>query len=370
MLSSKPIKIAIGIASSTILLAGCGTKETSTKAAPRPVQYVQVTPGTGENHQTYSGTTKSHVDAQISFKVAGTVTERPVSIGDKVSAGDLLARLDARDYRVAVQDAQAALAAARAESRNAAADYERTVGLYENRNASKAELDAAEAAAESSKAQVASASERRHAAQLQESYTQLTAPQECTVAETYVKENENVDVGQPVVRLNCGRCAEVESYLPETHIGYVAASMDVTVTLDAFADQSFDATVTEVGVASGAGSSFPVTAILTGDCPAMRSGLAADMHIVFARPGQEGNINVPVVSVGEDDESNYVFVLEKDEDSWIARRRSVKVGEITDQAELEITKGLTEGEYIATAGVRRIQDGMAVRLHEAGGLDF
>ncbi len=356
-------------ATSTVLLGGCGQDDAEIVAPPRPVQYLEVSAGTGEDRQTYSGVTKSHVDAQISFKVAGTVLERPVSVGDQVEAGELLARLDARDYRVQVQEAQAAFAAANAALRNAEANYERVSGLYENRNASRAELDAARADAESARALATAAREQRRGAQLQLSYTEIFAPQACTVAETHVRVNENVTPTQPVIRLNCGECPEAEAYLPETHIGFVRNGMPVEVTVDAFPNQSFGAAVTEIGVTSGdAGTTFPVTAILTGNCPEIRTGMAADLHFTFSMPSQEGRIQVPSVAVGEDREGNFVFVLEQGADNWVARRRPVVVGGITDRAALIIADGLSEGELIATAGVRRLQHGQEVRLLEGGQL--
>ena len=364
----KAIVIGIGAASAAGV-GGCGEGDTIVAAPPRPVQYVQVSAGTGEDRQTYSGVTKSHVDAQISFKVAGTVLERPVSVGERVETGQLLARLDARDYRVQVQEAQAALAAANAALRNAEANYERVSGLYENRNAAKAELDAARADAESARAQVAAAREQRRGAQLQLSYTEIVAPQACTIAQTYVKENENVMATQPVVRLNCGECPEMEAYLPETHIGFVRGGMPVQVTVDAFPDRRFEAVVTEIGVTAGdAGTTFPVTAILTGECPSMRTGMAADIHFSFSMPDQEGLIQLPSVSVGEDRDGNFVFVLEQNDGTWSARRRAVVVGGITDRAALIIRDGLSEGEFVATAGVRRLQDGLEVRLLDSGQL--
>ncbi len=72
---------------------------------------------------------------------------------------------------------------------------------------------------------------------------------------------------------------------------------------------------------------------------------------------------VPSVAVGEDDAGRYVFVLEPQaEDLYIARRRGVEVGNLTQAARFVVSDGLGEGELIATAGVRRIQDGQTVRL--------
>ena len=127
------------------------------KPVIRPVQYTKVTHESGEQLQTFSGTTKADTEATLSFKVAGTIRERPVNVGDEVKAGQIVARLDTPDFKVAVEKAQAVLAAAQAELRNAEANYDRIRSLYENENAAKSELDAARAAAESGTAQVKAA---------------------------------------------------------------------------------------------------------------------------------------------------------------------------------------------------------------------
>ena len=78
------------------------------------------------------------------------------------------------------------------------------------------------------------------------------------------------------------------------------------------------------------------------------------------------DLELDLVAVGEDREGRYVYVLERiDEDRWRAHRRAVETGE--PQAEgMPITAGLAAGERIVTAGVRRISDGMIVRLYGGG----
>ena len=70
------------------------------------------------------------------------------------------------------------------------------------------------------------------------------------------------------------------------------------------------------------------------------------------------------MSVGEDRDGNYVFVLEPaDNNLFVARRRTVEIGRIVP-AGLLISSGLSEGELIATAGVRRITEGQELRLDD------
>ena len=342
-------------------LIACEPKSAEVAPLIRPVRYEMVVQRSGGTSRTFSGTVRAAVESTLSFKVSGTLAERPVEVGDSVSKGDLLARIDPQDYRVRLQEAEAGLAQARANLRNAQATYDRTRGLYENRNASQSDLDAARAAAESAEATVQASAQQREAARLQLSYTRLTAPQDCAIAETLVKENENVQAGQDVIKIACGDCSEVEVSVPETYIDRVDEAASVTVRINALGHEGFPAEITEVGVASG-GTTFPVTVQLIGDCPQVRSGMAADVDFTGSREADYAGTVVPAVAVGEDDRGNYVYVLETDADArWFAKRRSVELGDLTPSG-LQIASGLSEGELIVTAGVRRIEDGQQVKL--------
>ena len=358
LLKVLSLSVALGA-----VLVGCDSEVEEAEPYVRPVRYEKVAKGAPERVRVFSGTTQAELESALSFKVAGTLTSRLVNVGDLVNAGQVIARVDPQDYQVVVQEAEAGLAAARADLRNAEASYERVRGLYENRSASKSELDAARAAAESGTAQVRAARQQLEAAKLQLSYTNLAAPQDCSIAETYVKENENVSAGQSVVRVNCGECSEVTVPVSETFISGVQAGDRVEVLIDAIAGEVFPAVVTEVGVASGqAGTAFPVTVAMTDDCPNVRSGMAADVQFTFMSDTGEDRLLVPGVAVGEDRSGRYVFALSSEGDGhWTANRRAVELGALHSGA-IEIMSGLEEGELVVTAGVRRIMDGQRVTL--------
>ncbi len=357
----KPSAILTVIILSVLVTAGCDKHQADYEAVIRTVRYQVVVLQQGGISRTFSGTAQAAVESTLSFKVSGTVMEGLVEVGNTVMPGDLLARVDSQDYRVKVQEAEAGLAQARANLRNAEATYDRTRGLYENRNASQSDLDSSRADAESARAAVRAIAQQLEAARLQLSYTRLSAPQKCSIAATYIKENENVQPGQDVVRLNCGECVEVEVSIPETFIERVDNVAHVTARFSAIGDTEYPAEITEIGVASG-GTTFPVTVQLTGDCPQIRSGMASDVTFFGSEEAEYRGIIVPTVSVGEDETGHYVYVLETDEqDRWFVRRRSVEVGEPTHGG-LSVLDGLVEGELVVTAGVRRIENGMQVKL--------
>ena len=357
----KQISLA-GIAVLSLAAGACDRSEPEPVAEVRPVRSMVVTASGADSVHSFSGSTRAELDSTLSFRVAGNITENLVDVGQEVEAGQLLSRIDPKDYQVLRQEALAGLAQANAELRNAEASYERTRGLYENRSASKADLDAARAASESASAQVRAANQQLEATQLQLSYTRLFAPQACSVAEIFAIENENVSPGQPVLRLTCGICAEAAVSVSETLIGSISTGMNAEIIIAALGDQAFAGVVKEVGVApSGTSSAFPVTVSIIENCDQVRAGMAVDVRITIATADPRSRIVVPLVAVGQDRLGNYVFVLEKTGDHYVATRRAVQTSDF-DRSGMEITSGLLAGERVATAGVRRLADGQQVRL--------
>lgn len=350
-----------------LLLNACQGPEEPSNA--RPVQYTVVERTANQLFRTFSGKVEAGYEATLSFKVAGTLSERPVNVGDEVTNGQLLASLDNRDYQIALQQAQASLDLAQAQYRNAQADYERTKSLYENRNASKNDLDAARATAESRKAQAESAQAQLEAAELQLSYTQIYSPDQCHIAAVYFEQNENVGQGQPVVNVNCGDCPQVTVSIPETIINQIKPHDSVIVRAQALPGETFTAQVKEVGVATGVRSAtYPVRVEISEHCKQsqLRSGMAANVEFNFNTEGEAfaNQIIVPAVAVNEDAKGTFVYVLIPDETHegyYRATRRNVTVGEMTRYG-LIIVDGLNAGEYIATAGVKQLSDQAIVTL--------
>jgi RND family efflux transporter MFP subunit len=151
--------------------------------------------------------------------------------------------------------------------------------------------------------------------------------------------------------------------MPEIFIAQLREGEPVEVTFDALPGEMFPATISEVGVAAGGlATTFPVTVSLREASPEILPGMAAEVAIRFETVDGRERIIVPTFAVGEDRRGRFVFIAEPGDDGHtIARRRMVKVGDLTSEG-LEILEGLEEGELLITAGVSRIEDGMQVRL--------
>lgn len=137
----------------------------------------------------------------------------------------------------------------------------------------------------------------------------------------------------------------------------------MSVTFDAMPGQTFAAVVSEVGVSStGAATTYPVRVQLVQTDGKIRSGMAANVAFAFGAKVAQERIVAPLHAVGEDRDGRFVFVVEpQGEGRGVVRRRPVKVGEL-DAEGLEILEGLTPGERLVMAGVKRLEDGREVKL--------
>jgi len=350
-----------------LIFCGCGDKtETGddVKEILRPVKFLVAEQSTGGRTRTYSGTSKAGREANLSFKVGGTLEKIPVNVGDSFEKNTLIASLNRASFELEVEKSRANFALARAEQRNAESKYQRVRDLYENNHSSRDDLDTARTALESTKAQVRSAKKSLELALLDLSYTELRASEKCSVAEVFTEVNENVTAGESIIAAVCGQVNEVEVKVPESLIASINKGMSAPVRFDAIPEARFTAKVTEVGVSSASGSSFPVTLILKQEHSRLRSGLAAEVSFNFpvTRPGLS-LIYLPPVAVGQDTTGRFVFILKpgKNPKEAVVQRQPVTIGELTSKG-LEITSGVKPGNKIVTAGVSVIRDGLHVKV--------
>lgn len=362
------IRIVATVCVCVLFMTGvsCSGEKLQSEPVLRPVRAVQVFSTGSQRVRTFSGVAQAGVESKISFKVSGTIQKLNVEVGSAVRKGDLIAVLDPEDYTLQVQDARASLAQAKAQLRNATADYERVRGLYENRNASKQDLDGARAQFESAAANVESVEKRLELSSNQLAYTRLRSPLDGSIASSEVEVNENVQAGQTICMITGDSDIEVEVAIPGILIAQIRESSAVIATFDALPGREFSGTVTEIGVAATEmATTFPVTVRLDKADDEARSGMAAEVAFQFGSVGGRDRYIVPTVAVGEDREGRFVYAVQTSGEAGIGvvARKPVTVGELTGEG-LVVFDGISDGEFIVTAGVSKLSDGQRVRFNE------
>ncbi len=348
-----------------MMLSACSEDQTleQSKQVLRSVKTVTIGSSETGITRTFSGSAKANQRSNLSFRVSGNMQSLKVEVGDRLEPGDVIATLDPFEYQLQAQQALANLTQAQATLRNAKSNFERTKGLYENNNISRNELDSARANAESSSAQVRAANKVLELAQLNESYTNLKAVETCSVANSLAEVNEQVSAGQTIIEVTCGDGLDVELVVPESIIAQLQRGMNANVSFSAIPDKQFIGKVTEVGVASSAGTTYPVTVALTETSDDLRPGLAAQVSFTFEKAKNQRNFIVPAVAVGKDVSGKYVFLVEQTEkvNIGVIKRQAVTTGELTTTG-LEIIEGVKEGDKVVTAGVNIVREGLEVLI--------
>lgn len=346
------------------LVAACSSKKEEQREVIKPVLYEKVLPGGGAKTRVFTGTAKSGTETRLSFKVNGNIRGLNVKVGEEVRPNTLIATLDDADFKLEYERSDASVKNADAQEKNAKSNFERTRSLYENGNASLSEYESAKAQFQSAKANESSAKKARKLAKAQLSYCRLYSPVTGKIATVDAEVNENVQAGQQIVVINSDGDLEVNLGVPESFISQISVQDRVDVEFSALAGKTFAAVVSEVSFAiNRQTSTYPVVIKLEGDAKEIRPGMAANVTFRFASQNETDMLIIPAKAVGEDQEGNFVFALEAQDDFYLAKRKSIRVGELTSDG-FEIVEGLEEGELIATAGLQTLLDGMKVKLFE------
>ncbi|MXN63671.1 efflux RND transporter periplasmic adaptor subunit [Stappia sp. GBMRC 2046] len=345
-----------------VLAAGCqpdAAEQADAPLAPRIVWAEQVKLSDGVETQSFTGTVRPRVDAPMAFRVGGKLAERLVDVGDEVAKGDVIGRLDEGDYRHGLRVAIAQEKAAEAEAERSSADLERARELKEKGHASTAVFDRAKATANAAREALAAARERRALAENELEYAVLKADADGVVTGVSAEPGEVVTAGQPIVRLARTGEREAAIAIPESRIGAVRGAK-AWVTLWALPGKRFDAALRELSPeADPAARTFDARFSIDDPEGQARLGMTATVHI--ARADVEKSFVVPLSAIWYRGEA--AFVWRSSEDRAAVEAVPVTVRRL-DEEVAYVDGGLKPGELVASLGVHRLDENLAVRVEE------
>lgn len=345
----------------SFFIFGC-SEPTLKEVVLRPVKTMIVVEGNQTRERLFSGSARSAGETEFSFKVSGSVSNMNAKVGDRLEIGHVFASLDPESYRLQLEQARADTNNSNARRRSAEAEYQRVRQLYANDNSSTNELDNSLAEAESARASYEAAVQAEKLAALDLEYTRLRSPQDCTIADIVVEENENVSANQRVATANCGGGWEVTIDVAESVIGDFKNGQKGKVRFHSVPDSVFEGTVTEIGVGTNDRSTFPITLSLSTTPTSIRTNLAAEATFKFAVNNSSNSIYVPPTAVSQDHKGTYTFVVIESENNknWMLQKRYIEIGELRADG-LQVFNGLKSGERILSVGHVNARNGMIVR---------
>jgi len=350
LLLGAPIIVAV-------LFAGC-EKPAEVVEIVRPARVMRIAEPGDINDRSLPGRAEATEEVNLAFDVPGTVLERPVYVGDKVTKGQVLARLDDRDYQ---NDLQASSAA----RDRANANYERIAIAARSGAVSKQDLDDALAQLEVRQAEV-------RIKQKAVEDTIIRAPRDGAISATYVEAFTAVQAKEPIVRLLDITSIEMVVQVPENLISSAPNVAEAVVEFDAFPGRTVSARIKEISnEASLTTRTYPVRLIM--DQPEdfeIVPGMAGRAKAILSEGlgNQASGHVVPMTAIFtsnevEDSGKSYVWVV--DETSNTVQRREVTSGPLT-QFGISILAGISSGELVVISGVNFLREGQEVRPTQAG----
>ncbi|MHC4769726.1 MAG: efflux RND transporter periplasmic adaptor subunit, partial [Planctomycetota bacterium] len=311
----------------------------------------------------FPGKAQATQEVNLAFRVSGPLVEFPVIVGDIVTAGQILARIDPRDFQVELRNAQAQLEEAKALLVLREDEYARAQTAFERGGISDIELSRQLAGRDRAIAQVDSNGAAVEAAEDNLEYTNLTAPFDGIVVATYVENFEQVLGKQQILRVLDDSRIEMIVDVPEQLISMAPYVEGITCAFDAFPGRDVPAEIKEIGTeASQTTRTYPITLIM--DQPQgfkILPGMTGRARGRAKAPGADASdgLEVPVSAVASvDGRTGHVWVI--DEATGTVARRPVTVVEMT-AAGIRV-QGVDPGEWVATAGVHYLTEGQEVRI--------
>lgn len=305
----------------------------------------------------------------LSFEAPGKLGSLDLKVGQVVSQGELLAQLDPRSLKIQVESAQAAVTQAQATATNAAAAFERLNTLFEKKVTTKANLDDARAAMETSAAQVKQVEKQLESARQDLSKADLSSPIDGIINSVEVEPFANVGAGTPIATLYRADGFESSFSVSYEVIQMLAVGKPVRVRLADNPDVTLAGIVSELGSRADTVSSFPIIVKLSEMRPELKAGMAIEVAIEFPVPTGAGFL-LPLTVLpmnGQIDpdagpgnpSSTSVFVFE--EATGTVAEREITIGGVSEN-QLIVIDGVETGERVASAGVSFLRDGQKVKL--------
>lgn len=352
--------------------AGCTGSEPLDSDA-RPVLVAEATLAEVESSRVFPGRVQAIGEVRLGFEVPGHIEDILVKPGDRVAAGQALARLDAERFTIAITQAESAVASAQAAAVEAETAYSRAQTLFARDAIAPAALDHARSAAETAQAQLRGAQASLEQARNNLRDTTLLAPYDGLIAERLVENFTQVQAKQPILILQAYDRLRISIQVPEAYVLSLGGDRErrrqlrprAMVQFVGHPQRVYEATFDEVATSPDPSTLtwavrfiMPVPEDLT-----VLPGMSCSVRLRGADTAQDSTgVMIPLSAVIEDSQGQpAVWLIDAQQQ---LQRHPVILGPI-DGGQVHIVEGLEAGALVVRAGHSAIYEGMRVRAQEA-----
>lgn len=336
--------LLVAVLVASLGLGGCRDRSSHSAATPAHPPSARVRTQAIESesvsrNEAIAGTIRAKSRATLEAKVSGRVSQLAVGVGQKVNAGDLLARLEAAEINARLAQAEATL-------EQAQRDAKRITTLFEQQAATRAEQESAE-----SRLRVAQGAVTEARAML--SYVEITAPFTGVVSRKWVEVGDLANPGKPLVSVEDHATLQLEADVPQTLAGSLALEMKLPVQVEG-STAALTGVLAEIAPSGDANSrTFGVKVNL----PAGSGLKPGEFARLILPTAASPSLRIPRSALVQRGQLDLIFVI----NAQRAQMRLVKVGQ-AEADRIEILSGLQAGEAVAVEGAESLHDGQSVEL--------
>ncbi len=298
--------------------------------------------------QTYA--TEAVVEAvrqsTISAQVIGRIVDLRVDVGDRVKAGQVIARIDEREAAQAVATTQAQVAQARANVENARLEFERARRLLESKFVSQAAVDAAEANFKAAQAQLQAAQATAGQATVSKGHSTVIAPFSGIVSLRHVELGEMAAPGKPLFTAFDPADMRVIAEVPQSQIAQIKAFGRASVEIPSTGQWLKVKSVTILPAADPRTHSNRVRLDLDANSKGVYPGVYARAHFAV---GTARKLVIPAQAVIRRSEVVGAYVIDA---NGRPRLRQLRLGETAGEGYREVLAGVAPGEKVALEPVK------------------
>ncbi len=350
------IRIFLNTGLAMLALACSRGSETPAEPPVRPIKLITVETSSNRMPFSYPAVIEAAQSSVLTFQVGGLLQELPVTEGQPIEQGALIAKLDQRDFLNNFNSAKA-------QFDNAESEYQRARRLSEQNAISRSVLEQRQSARDIAKAQFDTAKKALDD-------TELRAPFSGQIARINVENFQNIGAQQAVATLQSAGAVEAVINVPSRILAYVPqiTPVNTTVTLDAAPNVQIPAQFKEAsGQADPTTQTYRVRFSFTPPenlliLPGMTAKV--DTTMIYTGDQFDTGVSAPASAIMAEGDDKFVWVV--DEETMTVSKRQVTVSDDRFIKEIYIVDGLEDGEVIAGAGAAYLHEGMRVRAWEPG----
>lgn len=334
----------VAVLASALCFTGCDAKPESSKdnssnlpIASIRIQTVQSKPQAITEEVV--GTVRAKLHATLEAKLSGRIDKLLVILGQRVKAGELVARLDAAEINARLEQAEASL-------EQAERDWKRISKLFEQLAVTRADYEASQSRHRMAKGAAAEAKAMM-------SYVEVVAPFDGVVTKKWADVGDLAAPGKPLMSIEDPSALQIEADVPQAIANHVQRDARLAARVDGMSGE-LTGTVSEIApTADSVSRTIRIKVDLSAQ-PGLSSGQFARLLV----PVGEGNsLRVPVSAVVQRGQLEIVFVVAKQHAQLHLVRTGKRIGD-----EMEILSGLHAGDVVVVEGSAQLTDGQPVEI--------